>query len=62
MAWNGRKPASEMDPDERRQDYLAHRVRYLPRQLEAARHKVAALENEAARYGMVELLEVPQHG
>ena len=33
------------------------RLRYLPAQLAAARHKVRALENEARRYGMAELLE-----
>lgn len=37
--------------------FLQHRLEYLPRQLESARHKVAMLENEARRYGMVELLE-----
>lgn len=37
--------------------YLAYRVRILPEQLEGARRKVAALENEARRYGMTDLLE-----
>lgn len=37
--------------------YLEHRVRYLPMALEAARRKVAALENEARRYGMTDLVE-----
>lgn len=35
---------------------LQNRQRYLPRQIEAARHKVVMLENEARRYGMTELL------
>ena len=34
------------------------RLRYLPAQLSAARHKVRALENEARRYGMAELIEL----
>jgi len=42
-----------------RQRYTRHRLSYLPRQLEAARHKVAMLENEARRYGMTDLLEQP---
>jgi len=37
--------------------YFAYRVRVLPKQLEAARHKVRMLENEAARFGRVDLLE-----
>ena len=37
--------------------YLAYRVRILPEQLEGARRKVAALESEARRYGMTDLLE-----
>lgn len=41
----------------RGRDPLAYRVRYLPAQLEAARRKVAALETEARRYGMHDLLE-----
>lgn len=36
---------------------LSHRMNYLPRQLETARRKVAALEAEAARLGMDFLLE-----
>lgn len=40
-----------------RADPRYDRARYLPGQLEAARRKVVALENEARRYGMVELLE-----
>lgn len=34
---------------------------YLPRQLDAARRKVVALEREAKRYGMIELLSDPKH-
>jgi len=37
-------------------DPQAYRVRYLPRQLEAARRKVAALENEARRLNLEHLL------
>lgn len=43
-------------PDAER--YLAYRIRIVPQQLDAARRKVAALENEARRLGMVDLLEV----
>lgn len=43
-----------------RYDAAAYRVRYLPRQLEAARRKVAMLENEARRYGFHDLLEGSQ--
>lgn len=38
-------------------DPLVQRIRYLPKQLERARRKVAALETEALRYGMTELVE-----
>lgn len=38
-------------------DPLSYRVRMLPEQLERARRRVAALENEARRYGMTDLLE-----
>jgi hypothetical protein len=48
--------------EERAQAYMAYRVNYLPEALDRARRKVRALENEAARYGMTELLEVPPHG
>lgn len=41
----------------KRDQYLAYRLRVLPEQLQAAERKVAALLNEAARYGMAELLE-----
>lgn len=36
---------------------LDYRIRVLPGQLEAARRKVAALEDEARRYRMFDLLE-----
>jgi len=36
--------------------YFAHRVRYLPRQIEDTRHKLRALMREARRYGMTELV------
>jgi hypothetical protein len=39
------------------QRYMAYRVRMLPVQLEAARRKVQALENEARRLDMHDLLE-----
>lgn len=42
------------------EQYLNHRLRYLPKQLEAARHKVRALENEARRHGLSHLLENTQ--
>lgn len=41
--------------------WLEYRVRYLPGQLASARHKVRALEAEAKRYGMKELLSDPVH-
>lgn len=44
----------------RRVAHMEYRLRYLPRQIEAARAKVVALENEARRYGMDELVEVSQ--
>lgn len=37
-------------------NYLDHRMRYLPGAINATRRKLAALEREAAEYGMVELL------
>lgn len=40
--------------------YMAYRVNYLPDALDRARRKVAALENEARRYGMHDLL-APEH-
>ena len=48
--------------EEHAQVYMAYRVNYLPDALERARRKVRALENEARRYGMTELLEVPPYG
>lgn len=51
-------------PDMTRAERVAwqeyNRRRYLPDQLDAARRKVAALEVEAARYGMTELLTDPR--
>ena len=38
-------------------DGLYARVRCLPNQLEAARRRVRALENEARRYGLTDLLQ-----
>lgn len=38
-------------------DAASYREYRLPKMLEAARHKVRALENEALRYGMVDLVE-----
>lgn len=38
-------------------DAASYRVYRLPSMLKAARHKVRALENEARRYGMLDLLE-----
>ena len=38
-----------------------NRRRYLPSQIDAARRKVLALENEALRYGMTELLTNTAH-
>ena len=43
----------------RHRDPIYGRTRYLPSQLDAARRKVAALENEARRYGMLHLLDQP---
>ena len=37
--------------------YFEYRVRSLPAMLDRARRKVEALENEARRYGMLDLLE-----
>jgi hypothetical protein len=41
-------------------DRLSYRMRYLPEQLENTRRKLAALENEARRYGLTDLLETTQ--
>lgn len=50
---------------EERQDeelrYIQYRQRYIATQLPAARRKVVALEREAKRYGMIELLSDPRH-
>lgn len=40
-------------PSER---YYRHRLRYLPGQIEACRHKLRALQNEARRYNMYDLI------
>lgn len=40
--------------------WMAYRLSVLPDQLDLARRKVRALENEARRLGMTELLEVGQ--
>lgn len=40
--------------------YVKYRQRYLPGQLAAARARVAALENEARRYGMHYILTHPE--
>ncbi len=46
----------KLDKHNEQQRFLAYRVRMVPQQLDAARRKVAALEREAARYGMHDLL------
>lgn len=46
---------------EREYRAIINRQRRLPEQLDAARRKVTALENEARRYGMSELLRNPVH-
>lgn len=46
---------------EREYRAIINRQRRLPEQLDAARRRVTALENEAKRYGMTELLTNPQH-
>lgn len=48
-----RKLRRDMTPEERN---LLYRVRHLPSQLEAARRKVAMLENEARRLGLRDLV------
>lgn len=55
-------PVREVTRDERLARYVAHRMVYLPIALDNARRKVRALETEAARYGMTDLLEVGEHG
>ena len=54
-------PMCEMSGAEREAVAEYNRRRYLPAQLEAARRKVEALENEARRYGMTELLTRIEH-
>ena len=46
--------------DEQATRYKIHRMKYLPTALDSARRKLAALENEARRYGMTSLLEDQQ--
>lgn len=41
-------------------EFKYYRQRYLPGQIKAAREKLKALENEARRYGMTELLEASE--
>ncbi|GEM_PF-3415059 len=41
------------------EQYQAHRVRYLPAQIEATRRKLLHLEREARRLGLNDLLETP---
>lgn len=45
-----------MNKDEKREAYLAYRIRILPEQLERARKRVKQLENEARRLGFHDLL------
>lgn len=52
--------ARKITDDDQRVDHILYRQRFLPVQLERARAKVAALETEARRYGMTELLEKAQ--
>lgn len=48
-----RRAYYEMTPSDR---FLAHRMRYLPRQIAETEHKLIMLRNEAKRLGMTELL------
>lgn len=48
---------AQLDYEAKRVKYVAHRVAYLPRAIDSARRKLSALENEARRYGMNDLLE-----
>lgn len=41
--------------------YIEYRQRYLVKQLPATRRKLAGLEREAKRYGMLDLLNDPKH-
>ena len=45
------------DKKSREENYLCYRLRYLPIQIEAARRKLVALEREAARLGMHDLIQ-----
>ena len=47
----------KMERQKQLHKFTAYRIRVLPGQLDAARRKLAALENEAARLGMHDLLE-----
>jgi hypothetical protein len=50
-------PKERLSRAEQAVRYEYQRRRYLPEAMDNARRKVAALENEARRYGMHELLE-----
>lgn len=52
-----RKPACKLTREDRRIRYLEQRQRRLPEIIEATRHKLRALEVEAKRYGMEDLLD-----
>ncbi len=52
QAYNRKAKANETAQDR----YTRHRMEYLPSQLEAARRKVAMLENEARRLGLRDLV------
>lgn len=45
-----------LDRQSAQKRWIVYRLRFLPQQLEAARHKVRMLENEARRYGLTDLL------
>ena len=49
------KVVALMTREEHGRQYFAYRVRYLPQQIEAAERKLAALRNEARRYGLHDL-------
>ena len=56
--WRQRqREAVARDPEVRRITHMQYRIRVLPEQLDKARHKLTALENEARRLGMTDLLE-----
>jgi hypothetical protein len=50
------RAATPCSREDEAQRFLAYRIRMVPQQLDAARRKVAALEREAARYGMHDFL------